>query len=644
MNIHELFENAPGRRTTSSVSKHIEVVREFAPAGGGAGGNYFQALASAWYNDVFNTGSLQKGIKSQEDVERLLARGVVCPDGVTRKFSIGYNGDFDGVEIYSDDYYEHGDHDATIDSRTGQKWGPYDFMAFSDDDLSESITEFAPAGGDDGDHDPEEILFRLAKQWWLGTEQDMIRVERTLASMGWEIGEDEGSYDDGGVFVVRAGDENGKSYMSWPHEELADEGLSEMDGDGAGRDGSNRKRIGSYGNRDRDIPGPDIHLGPKHAMKPKDITKRAGDVLDKELAKSHKKGVAEGIMNFMQPKQPKTQKDKLTLAAIRQIEKARADKERQDPMYVRSKDLPKNPDHVRVVTDARGDYKPPKEADYGDDYQDMVRRVAAQQKRKQQQPKPAKREDSNMPVAVDSTSPIHGMGEDSKNISTKNVSPASQKLIQKARQAAPDARSDLDAVFAYLDDVAKRTQDNYGRVNDILQQLDPISNDLDRAERELSNVRQVNQGQQQLLGRLKARLDKGATDQAPVQAQQAQQANRDAAERDTINKQLDQEPKAAPVIVQPGTDAETKQKLDQLGGQVQKLNAKDIMRTYKDPKAVAQGAKTDLVRTGGANMLNTAAHRDDQLRQLAANELAEEISEDIYESRLYKMKLAGYFD
>ena len=115
---------------------------EFAPAGGGGSGDYFQALASAWYNGTFDTGSLQKGIKSQQDVERLLNRGIVCPDGKTRKLHIDYNSDFDGVEIYSDDYYEYGDHDDTIDSRTGEKWGPYDFMAFSDEDLSEGLNEF----------------------------------------------------------------------------------------------------------------------------------------------------------------------------------------------------------------------------------------------------------------------------------------------------------------------------------------------------------------------------------------------------------------------------------------------------------------------------------------------------------------------
>jgi hypothetical protein len=162
---------------------------------------------------------LQKGIKTNQDIERLLQRGIVAPDGVTRKYNIDYNSDFDGVVIFSDDYYEHGDHDET-DSRTGKPFGPYDYMEFSDEELDESLNEFASAGDDGDEPDEDEILHRLAGRWWLGTEQDMIRVERTLAAMGWEIGEDEGSYDNGGVFVVRAGDVNGNSYMSWPHEDL----------------------------------------------------------------------------------------------------------------------------------------------------------------------------------------------------------------------------------------------------------------------------------------------------------------------------------------------------------------------------------------------------------------------------------------
>jgi hypothetical protein len=96
---------------------------------------------------------------------------------------------------------------------------------------SESLNEFAsPDSGDGSGPDEEEILFRLAQKWWTGSEQDMIRAQRTLEAMGWEIGEDEG-YDNGGVFVVRAGDEHGKSYISWPHEDLqSNEGMAEASG------------------------------------------------------------------------------------------------------------------------------------------------------------------------------------------------------------------------------------------------------------------------------------------------------------------------------------------------------------------------------------------------------------------------------
>ena len=81
------------------------------------------------------------------------------------------------------------------------------------------LTEFAPPssgdGGDDGFSD--DTLKRLAAQWWQGDEDP--RVEQTLAAAGWEIGQDEG-YDQGGVFVVQAGDVNGNSYISWPATEL----------------------------------------------------------------------------------------------------------------------------------------------------------------------------------------------------------------------------------------------------------------------------------------------------------------------------------------------------------------------------------------------------------------------------------------
>lgn len=115
-----------------------DILVEFAPSGdSGGSGDYFQALASAWYNGTFDTGSLQKGIKSQQDVEQLLQRGIIGPDGVTRKYGIDYNSTFDGVVISSDDYYEHADHDET-DSRTGKPFGPYDYMEFGDEELDES--------------------------------------------------------------------------------------------------------------------------------------------------------------------------------------------------------------------------------------------------------------------------------------------------------------------------------------------------------------------------------------------------------------------------------------------------------------------------------------------------------------------------
>jgi len=150
MKVNEIITEAanPAQQAAIAVSmkkagkKPRSQVNELAPdSGGGGSGNYFQALASAWYNGTFDSASLQKGIKSQQDVERLLQRGVIAPDGKTRKYNIDYNSDFEGVIIFSDDYYEYGDDDDTIDSRTGQKWGPYDYMEFDDDDLDEGIYE-----------------------------------------------------------------------------------------------------------------------------------------------------------------------------------------------------------------------------------------------------------------------------------------------------------------------------------------------------------------------------------------------------------------------------------------------------------------------------------------------------------------------
>jgi hypothetical protein len=151
MKVNEIITEAanPAQQAAIAISmkkagkKPRSQVNELAPNPGGPdSSDYFRTLASAWYNGAYDSGSLQKGIKTNQDIERLLQRGIVAPDGVARKYNIDYNSDFDGVIIFSDDYYEHGDHDDT-DSRTGKPFGPYDYMEFSDDELSEGIYESA---------------------------------------------------------------------------------------------------------------------------------------------------------------------------------------------------------------------------------------------------------------------------------------------------------------------------------------------------------------------------------------------------------------------------------------------------------------------------------------------------------------------
>jgi len=80
------------------------------------------------------------------------------------------------------------------------------------------LREFAPGAGD-GRNEPneEEVLRKLAAQWWHGDEDP--RAERALSALGWTIGQNE-SDDEDGVFVVRIGDINGDSYISFPESEL----------------------------------------------------------------------------------------------------------------------------------------------------------------------------------------------------------------------------------------------------------------------------------------------------------------------------------------------------------------------------------------------------------------------------------------
>jgi hypothetical protein len=92
----------------------------------------------------------------------------------------------------------------------------------TNEESAERLAEFAPSdsgdGGGDDDGFDEATLRKLAAQWFNGDEDP--QVERLLAAAGWEIGQDEGYEDEPGVFVVMSGDDNGRSYMSWPAEEL----------------------------------------------------------------------------------------------------------------------------------------------------------------------------------------------------------------------------------------------------------------------------------------------------------------------------------------------------------------------------------------------------------------------------------------
>jgi hypothetical protein len=95
------------------------------------------------------------------------------------------------------------------------------YFGFSaDGEMNEAINEFAPPGSNDGDPDEYEILRKLAAQWWHGTEQEMIGAEKTLATMGWEIGQVESGDEDAGVFVIAAGDTHGDTYTAFGHTEL----------------------------------------------------------------------------------------------------------------------------------------------------------------------------------------------------------------------------------------------------------------------------------------------------------------------------------------------------------------------------------------------------------------------------------------
>lgn len=94
------------------------------------------------------------------------------------------------------------------------------------------LTEFAP--DDSGSED--DNLRRYARMWYHGDDATRLQVEQILDRQGWEIGPLES--EEGGAFVVQAGDEDGHSYIGFTPEQLA-EGVAE----GAGNIGNAIKAL-----------------------------------------------------------------------------------------------------------------------------------------------------------------------------------------------------------------------------------------------------------------------------------------------------------------------------------------------------------------------------------------------------------------
>jgi len=87
--------------------------------------------------------------------------------------------------------------------------------------VKQGLTEFAPPGGPDREPDEDRILRQLAATWWCSpNDKEMWQAEKSLALMGWEIGQDESGDDDAGVFIIRKGDEHGDSYIAFNHSDL----------------------------------------------------------------------------------------------------------------------------------------------------------------------------------------------------------------------------------------------------------------------------------------------------------------------------------------------------------------------------------------------------------------------------------------
>jgi hypothetical protein len=86
--------------------------------------------------------------------------------------------------------------------------------------MPDSLKEFAPGDSNDGG-DEEDTLLKFARMWYNGDLDTQQKVEQALARQGWEIGELES--EEGGAFVIRAGDENGDSYIGFAVADLTED-------------------------------------------------------------------------------------------------------------------------------------------------------------------------------------------------------------------------------------------------------------------------------------------------------------------------------------------------------------------------------------------------------------------------------------
>ena len=92
-------------RLKEFINKHHvmeDIVDEFASTAGG-GDDILKTLAAQWLHGDIASGDLSSDTQSQEQVERRLEKGIICPDGAKRKLYIDYSDDYECVVIYSDD-------------------------------------------------------------------------------------------------------------------------------------------------------------------------------------------------------------------------------------------------------------------------------------------------------------------------------------------------------------------------------------------------------------------------------------------------------------------------------------------------------------------------------------------------------------